>query len=113
MVLIIGDNEVCSSLSVSQLHTKYQLLKTNSLSVLNRPVKQVDARDKCLYVGQREMAVVAPGDNVNMIGSEDATTCHIVILRDVHTGVTGLAHLDNDEPNDFITLERQVRDRSG
>ena len=113
MVLIIDGFEISSPLPVSQLHNKYQLLKANSLSVLNRPVKQVDASEKCLYVGQREVAVVAPGDNVNMVGSEDATTCHVVILRDVHTGVTGVAHLDNEEPNDFLTLEREVRDRKG
>ena len=113
MVLIIDGYEVSSSLPVSQLHSKYQLLKANSLSVLSRPARQVEASEKCLYVGQREVAVVAPGDNVNMVGSEDATTCHIVILRDVHTGVTGLAHLDNEEPNDFLTMEREVRDRKG
>jgi len=113
MVLIIDGCEISSPLPVSQLHDKYQLLKANSLSVLNRPAKLVDASEKCLYVGQREVAVVAPGDNVNLVGSEDATTCHIVILRDVNTGVTGVAHLDNDEPNDFLTLEREVRDRKG
>jgi len=113
MVLIIDGFEVSTPVPVPQLHTKYQLLKANSLSVLGRPPRQVEASEKCLYVGQKEVAVVAPGDNVKMIGSEDATTCHIVILRDVHTGVTGLAHLDNEEPNDFLTLEREVRDRKG
>ena len=114
MVLIIEECEVSvSPLAVSQLLTTYQLLRANSLSVLSRAARQVEASEKCLYVGQREVAVVAPGDNVKMIGSEDATTCHIVILRDVHTGVTGLAHLDNEEPNDFLTLEREVRDRQG
>ena len=113
MVLIIDGYEVSSPLPVSQLHTKYKLLKANSLSVLSRPARQVDASEKCLYVGQKEVAVVSPGDNVNMVGSEDATTCHILILRDGHTGVTGLAYLDNEEPNDFLTLEREVRDRKG
>ena len=62
-------------------------------------------------MGQREMAVVAPGDNVSMVGSEDATTCHIVIIRDDHTGVTGLAHLDSDQQSDFLILEKKVIDR--
>eukprot|EP00092_Neocalanus_flemingeri_P071761 GFUD01088222.1.p1 GENE.GFUD01088222.1~~GFUD01088222.1.p1 ORF type:complete len:338 (+),score=87.59 GFUD01088222.1:223-1236(+) len=113
MVLLIDGHSISSTLPVSQLHTEYQLLKANSLSVLNRPAKLVGAGEKCLYVGQRELAVVAPGDNVNMVGSEDATTCHVVILRDIHTGVTGLAHLDNEEPNDFLRLEKEVRDRNG
>ena len=71
------------------------------------------------------MAVIAPGDDMRILGSEDATTCHIVVLRcqniqwctkvhifstfrDSNTGVTGLAHLDNDEPEDFLMLEREV-----
>lgn len=38
-----------------------------------------------LYVGQREMAAVASHDkNVNIIGSDDATTCIIVVVR--HSG---------------------------
>ena len=49
-----------------------------------------------MYVGQREMAVGARGDGVELLGSEDATTCHIVIIRDVsgEAGVTGVAHID-------------------
>lgn len=39
-----------------------------------------------LYVGQREMAAVATHDkNVNIIGSSDATTCIIVVVR--HSGL--------------------------
>ena len=111
MVLIINGYEIISPVTVSDLDTKYLVLKEASLSVLSRPAKQVDTKEKCLYVGQREMAVVAPGDNVSMVGSEDATTCHIVIIRDVHTGVTGLAHLDSAYQSDFLTLEKEVRDR--
>ncbi|KAL4702101.1 hypothetical protein ACJJTC_002107 [Scirpophaga incertulas] len=38
-----------------------------------------------LYVGQRELAAVVPHDkNVNIIGSDDATSCIIVVLR--HSG---------------------------
>jgi len=113
MVLIIDGFEVEGALPVAQLFDKYQLLKANSLSCLGRPPRRVEASDPCVYVGQREAAVVAPGDSVRMLGSEDATTCHVIVLRDSHTGVTGLAHLDNDEPEDFLLLEREVRDRKG
>ena len=35
-----------------------------------------------VYVGQGEMAVgVSDDKNVSFFGSEDATTCHIIILR--------------------------------
>ena len=42
---------------------------------------QVESSEACVYVGQKEAAVVAPGDRIRMLGSEDATTCHIVVLR--------------------------------
>lgn len=36
-----------------------------------------------------------PGDpSALLLGSEDATTCHILILREPMSGVTGLAHVD-------------------
>jgi len=38
---------------------------------------------KCLYVGQREYATVQNIDPfIDIIGSDDATTCHIVLLVD-------------------------------
>lgn len=48
-----------------------------------------------LYVGQREFAVTSPQDvNVNIIGSDDATTCIIAIIRHSVTAVTALSHFD-------------------
>ena len=76
---------------------RYQLLKANSLSVVGRTPRRVEASDPCIYVQQREVvrrclekqvfdqssqvAVIAPGDHLRILGSEDATTCHIVVLR--------------------------------
>ena len=38
---------------------------------------------RCLYVGQREIAAVTFQDPyIDIIGSDDATTCHIVLLVD-------------------------------
>ena len=113
MVLIIDGLQVTSPISVSCLHDTYQLLKANSLSLLSRAPRQVSAEEKCVYVAQREVAVAGTEDAVELLGSEDATTCHIVILRDTNTGTTGLAHLDTDEPDQFLCLEREVRDRTG
>lgn len=48
-----------------------------------------------LYVGQREMAAVVPHDkNVTIIGSDDATSCIIVVVRHAGSGAVALAHLD-------------------
>jgi len=117
MVLIIDGQEVESTISVPSLHDTFQLLKANSMSLLNRSTKLISAEERCVYVGQREMAVGSVDDNIALLGSEDATTCHVVILRDVtkdtDTPVTGLAHIDSDEPGQFLALERAVRDRKG
>ncbi len=38
---------------------------------------------KCLYVGQREYATLQHSDPfIDIVGSDDATTCHIVLLVD-------------------------------
>ena len=46
-------------------------------------------------MNQHEVAVTHPDDpHVAILGSEDATTCHVVIIRDPSTGVTAMAHID-------------------
>ncbi|KAG6458731.1 protein N-terminal asparagine amidohydrolase [Manduca sexta] len=48
-----------------------------------------------LYVAQRELAAVVPHDkNVSIIGSDDATSCIIVVVRHSGSGAVALAHLD-------------------
>lgn len=52
-----------------------------------------------VYVGQREVAVIDPSSmtknhSLTYLGSEDATTCHIIILKNSKSGKTALAHLD-------------------
>ena len=44
---------------------------------------------------QGEVAVVSPGDGPAGLGSDSATTCHIVAFRRSSTGRTCLAHLDS------------------
>ena len=70
---------------------------------------QVTAQENCLYVGQREMAVLTPEDGMELVGSEDATTCHILVLRESTSSTVGLAHLDSEDPAQLLALEREVR----
>ena len=74
-------------------------------------------RERCVYVGQREMAVASAGDaaGVGLLGSEDATTCHVLVLRDTasRARLTGLAHVDSEDAEQLLALERAVRRRSG
>ena len=50
-----------------------------------------------VYVGQREVAYLNPNQDfgLNFLGSEDATTCHIIVLQNLRTKFTALAHLDD------------------
>jgi len=110
MVLIIDDKKV-STLKGDEIFSQFPGLRTNSAKLVEKCLREVSAEERCVYVGQREVAVAGPDDRVEMLGSEDATTCHIVILRDSNTNTTGLAHLDTDEPDQFLCLEREVAAR--
>ncbi|CAM6000438.1 unnamed protein product, partial [Sphagnum balticum] len=48
---------------------------------------------KFVYVGQRECATVDP-DVVEFIGTDDATTCIGVVIRNPQSGLTCVGHLD-------------------
>jgi len=110
MVLIIDDQEV-SSFQVEDLFDLFPILKRKSVNLVQECLRQVTGEENCLYVGQREMAVLRPEDGVELVGSEDATTCHILVLREPTTSTTGLAHLDTEDPAQLQALEREVRRR--
>ena len=50
-----------------------------------------------IYVGQREVAILDPNQSFGLksLGSEDATTCHIIVMRNPQSGKCALAHLDH------------------
>uniref|UniRef100_A0A8D0GJK5 N-terminal asparagine amidase n=1 Tax=Sphenodon punctatus TaxID=8508 RepID=A0A8D0GJK5_SPHPU len=58
-----------------------------------------------LYVQQREFAVTTPKDgSVSILGSDDATTCHLVVLRHTGSGVTCLTHCDGEDTEAEVSL---------
>lgn len=61
-------------------------------------------RVQIVNVIQGEVAVIKPGDGPSALGSDSATTCHIVGIRNPDTGETCLAHLD-----DWKTANQAVR----
>ncbi|XP_066907821.1 protein N-terminal asparagine amidohydrolase isoform X2 [Halyomorpha halys] len=65
-----------------------------------------------LYVQQREMAVTVPHDkNVSILGSEDATTCIILVLRHTTSGAVGLAHCDGAGTEEgLVTLISRIQE---
>ncbi|XP_054762807.2 protein N-terminal asparagine amidohydrolase-like [Lytechinus pictus] len=80
--------------NVMQLVEDYPKFKDEAAAFCTKPVHHCEAID-LLYVNQREYAVTIPSDNiVKILGSDDATTCHIIVLRHSGSGATALAHLD-------------------
>ncbi|XP_077173108.1 protein N-terminal asparagine amidohydrolase isoform X3 [Paroedura picta] len=58
-----------------------------------------------LYVQQREFAATTPKDgSVSILGSDDATTCHLVVLRHTGSGATCLTHCDGSDTDKEVLL---------
>ncbi|KAI7740794.1 hypothetical protein M8C21_030212 [Ambrosia artemisiifolia] len=60
-------------------------------SVSDEPVKP-----KCVYLFQREYATVDPA-LVEIVGTDEATTCVGMVIRNSRTGMTCVAHLDSPD----------------
>ncbi|CAH1970861.1 unnamed protein product [Acanthoscelides obtectus] len=81
--------------STKALFNLFPSYKKNGTKFSEMPNILVDNKGS-LYVMAREYAVVTPKNHrVIILGSDEATTCIILIVRDCNTGATGLAHLDN------------------
>uniref|UniRef100_A0A2K6LXW4 Protein N-terminal asparagine amidohydrolase n=2 Tax=Rhinopithecus TaxID=542827 RepID=A0A2K6LXW4_RHIBE len=64
-----------------------------------------------LYVQQRELAVTSPKNgSISILGSDDATTCHIVVLRQTGNGATCLTHCDGtDTKAEFPLIMNSIK----
>lgn len=81
-------------------HPVYRDYANQLLSISTKTVGPVGL----LYVGQREMAAVATHDkNVTVIGSDDVTTCIIVVVRHSGSGAVALAHLDGNGMDEAVS----------
>ncbi|RVE75689.1 hypothetical protein OJAV_G00001440 [Oryzias javanicus] len=94
MPLLIKNRELGCIHSTAELFEKFPHLQESAKTFRSRPLVDVDP--KCLlYVHQREFAATTPADKfVSIIGSDDATTCHLVVLQHTGSGATSLAHCD-------------------
>ncbi|KAL1497945.1 hypothetical protein ABEB36_008825 [Hypothenemus hampei] len=65
-----------------------------------------------VYVRQRELASTVPHDkNVSILGSDDATTCIIVVVRHTGSGAVALAHLDGAGTDEAVcTMIQRVQE---
>ena len=103
MVLLI-DDVVCSApASIDQLSSYESLVSSSSIFAKSTEISQpTEEISRTIYVGQREFAVLSQNDphHFRWLGSDDATTCHLFILR--NKSATALAHLDGCETEKSI-----------
>ncbi|XP_040566840.1 protein N-terminal asparagine amidohydrolase [Lepeophtheirus salmonis] len=64
---------------------------------------------RSLYVSQREFAVTHPHDNkVTILGSDDITTAHLLIIRHTGSGATGFCHLDAGHEEGISSMIQRI-----
>ncbi|XP_056606152.1 protein N-terminal asparagine amidohydrolase [Triplophysa dalaica] len=90
--------------STAELFSKYPHLMEHAKQFASKSPEPVDPKE-LLYIQQREFAATTPADNsVSILGSDDATTCHLVVLRHTGSGATCLAHCDGSSTRTEIPL---------
>ncbi|CAL4122521.1 unnamed protein product, partial [Meganyctiphanes norvegica] len=107
MVLII-EGSLLDSLpcSTQEFYSKYPALRVKGEEFASQSVQQI-GDEGFVYVAQGEYAVVKGSDaKVKFLGSDDATTCHIVMLRHPDSGTSAVAHFDgrNGEEDALDTM---------
>lgn len=96
-LIVDGKTEDSRFRSSADFAKKYPHFKEIAEEFCKKPIRKTGSRG-LLYVTQGEFATVARDDeNVTVIGSEDATTCHIIVLQNTSSGVTSLGHFDGHD----------------
>uniref|UniRef100_A0A0A9WHR3 Protein N-terminal asparagine amidohydrolase n=3 Tax=Lygus hesperus TaxID=30085 RepID=A0A0A9WHR3_LYGHE len=95
MVVVVGgvalEEPLPDSTTLIHSHPGFRETASHLLAIPSKIVGPVGL----LYVQQREMAVTVPHDkNVSIIGTDDVTTCVVVVLRHSGSGAVCLSHLD-------------------
>ncbi|CAG5129023.1 unnamed protein product [Candidula unifasciata] len=102
MPLYIKGRQVDKVPTADTFFDEYPHFKESSSYLLNQEVREVGPI-KLLYIGQREVAGTSPLDEtISILGSEDATTCHIAVLRHTGSGATSLIHFDGCSTSDGL-----------
>ncbi|XP_006742524.1 protein N-terminal asparagine amidohydrolase [Leptonychotes weddellii] len=104
MPLLVKGRRVRLPQSAGYLVRAHPPLKERARLLRGQSVQQVGPQG-LLYVQQRELAVTSPKDgSISILGSDDATTCHIVVLRHTGNGATCLTHCDGSDTRAEVPL---------
>ena len=101
-LVVNGNTEDSRFRTFADFANKHSHFKGIAEEFCKKPIRNIE-KSGLLYVTQGEYATVSMDDeNVIVMGSEDATTCHIVVLRHTGSGVTSLGHFDGHDTSSGI-----------
>ncbi|XP_053936367.1 protein N-terminal asparagine amidohydrolase isoform X3 [Cuculus canorus] len=104
MPLLLDGGRLDLSRPAAELIRAHPRLEEKAKLLRSRPAQIVEPKG-LLYIQQREFAVTTPEDgSVSILGSDDATTCHIVVLRHTGSGATCLTHCDGSDTEAEVSL---------
>jgi len=115
-MLLVGGAEVQETHPLEET----VLLPSDTLTQVSREFANTSVtrlaagNQKYVYINQREMAVAKQNDpSIDILGSEDATTCLIIVLRDRRTHSCGIIHLDSPYEEQISPLVNEMQKLDG
>ncbi|XP_034704638.1 protein N-terminal asparagine amidohydrolase-like isoform X2 [Vitis riparia] len=78
---------------VSSSHS-FKAIPERKFSVSEQAGSEGSTQSKCVYVFQREYATVDP-ELVDLVGTDEATTCVGIVIRNRKSGMISVAHMDS------------------
>ncbi|XP_039346895.1 protein N-terminal asparagine amidohydrolase isoform X2 [Mauremys reevesii] len=104
MPLLINGDRIDLAQPPGEVIRTYPQLEEKARVLRGQPAQTVGPKG-LLYIQQREFAVTTPKDgSVSILGSDDATTCHLVVLRHTGSGATCLTHCDGSNTRAEVSL---------
>ena len=101
-LVIEGKPDQSRFCSFTDFAKKHPHFKDVADEFCKKPIQSIE-RSGLLYVTQGEHATVTKEDeNVTVMGTEDATTCHMVVLRHTGSGVISLGHFDGHDTSNGL-----------
>lgn len=110
MPLFIDDVPISKEVSFEHFFEEYPILKKQSEEYIANHITQkkyLEKRDRVLYVFQREFATINPkqkNSSFKWISSDDATTCHIVVIIEEYTRSISLGHFDGCDMSNGLKM---------
>ena len=91
--------------SVDSLFSEFSWLKAEANKLVIQPLQKFDnPQSRVLYVTQKEYVIVKKDDtHISWVGSDDATTCHVVVLVNQEESSVCVAHLDTARNSEELT----------